>query len=862
MFHIWSAGVLSYPLARNVFTKSWATWAVPLFIIISSVSFAQNTQFEQISLDDQSEELAQLKPVDVRLVIDVSGSMKRNDPNNLRQPAVDLLLQLLPGDAKAGVWTFGQWVNMLVPHREVNDGWKQQAREAAQKINSVGLYTNIGEALEKAAYDSANGTKTHRTSIILLTDGMVDISKDPAENKAEWRRIVDDVLPKLKAAGYTIHTVGLSDNADIDLLNKLALSTDGIAAIAHTADELMKIFLKAFDAAAPAEQVPLSDNSFVVDSSVEEFTALIFRKNAAEKTELIGPDETVYTPDTVSRYINWYRSPKYDLVTIKQPIEGEWQVKADMDPDSRITVVSNLNLRVKPLPLNVFKDDQLDLSYLLQEDGSTIKRADFLSLMDIEAEVLAGNDEFDLKTFWKEQYDTSSPPNDGIFKQRMAKFSKDGIYQLTLTVDGKSFVREFSHQFTVREPFGADIRQNFSEGNIEYILTANAYSNDVDFGQTQVVATLYSPDGRKTIKPLKPTGLDSWNTKIIPEQEGKYRAVIKIKGQTNSGSPINVQLEDVEFSYSITQGFVEEEEPFFEPEPEVVATASPLPEEEKKTEASPVATEKDKVDDGVTEEEPVQKDSISPLIMYSVLGIGNLLLFAIGFFAYKKIMGGPKPEDILEEFSESNVEGSDEKEKEAEPEDEADEELEDEEPPMEDLEPMEEEEPPLESLDDGLDDELDEPSEPDEPLDLADEQDDSDIQEEEEASSEIDMDDDMEMPSMDDISEDLPNIDDDINDEEDPIAELSGLDDAAQEDEPGAEDGLDDIDDLDAMSEPPSDQEIEDELAQEDEEEDMVSAMLKAQGLDLAEEELDDAISSLIDDLDRDDIDLDDYKDP
>ena len=35
----------------------------------------------------------------------------------------------------------------------------------------------------------------------------------------------------------------------------------------------------------------------------------------------------------------------------------------------------------------------------------------------------------------------------------------------------------------------------------------------------------------------------------------------------------------------------------------------------------------------------------------------------------------------------------------------------------------------------------------------------------------------------------------------------------------------------------------------DDEDEDMVEAMLKAQGLDLAEDELDDAISSLIDDL-------------
>jgi len=95
-----------------------------------------------------------LLPPDVRLVIDVSGSMKRNDPNNLRQPAVELLVQLLPENSRAGVWTFGKWINMLVPHKPVTPQWRESAQQKSADIRSVGLYTNIGEALEKAAYDS------------------------------------------------------------------------------------------------------------------------------------------------------------------------------------------------------------------------------------------------------------------------------------------------------------------------------------------------------------------------------------------------------------------------------------------------------------------------------------------------------------------------------------------------------------------------------------------------------------------------------------------------------------------------------------------------------------------------------------
>ena len=62
------------------------------------------------------EDSAGNKGADIRLLIDISGSMKKNDPSNLRIPAVNLLTELIPNGDKAGVWTFGQWVNNLIKH--------------------------------------------------------------------------------------------------------------------------------------------------------------------------------------------------------------------------------------------------------------------------------------------------------------------------------------------------------------------------------------------------------------------------------------------------------------------------------------------------------------------------------------------------------------------------------------------------------------------------------------------------------------------------------------------------------------------------------------------------------------------------
>ncbi|MEL0069131.1 MAG: vWA domain-containing protein, partial [Gammaproteobacteria bacterium] len=152
------------------------------------------------------------KPVsDVRVIVDISGSMKKNDPNNLRIPAIQLFSQLLPPDSQSGVWTFGQYVNMLVPLSEVTPEWKAEALRTSKQINSVGLFTNISGAIERASFDWSEADPDTKRSLVLLTDGMVDISKDPAKNAEAREELLNTLLPRLKQAGVTIHTIALSN---------------------------------------------------------------------------------------------------------------------------------------------------------------------------------------------------------------------------------------------------------------------------------------------------------------------------------------------------------------------------------------------------------------------------------------------------------------------------------------------------------------------------------------------------------------------------------------------------------------------------------------------------------------------------
>src|SRR3569833_3341341 len=90
---------------------------------------------------------------DIRVLIDISGSMKHNAPHNLRAPALRLLTGLLPNGVHAGVWTYGQQVNMLVSRGTKNTTKKTHTKQTTTKNKTTKQNTNIEGALRTASGD-------------------------------------------------------------------------------------------------------------------------------------------------------------------------------------------------------------------------------------------------------------------------------------------------------------------------------------------------------------------------------------------------------------------------------------------------------------------------------------------------------------------------------------------------------------------------------------------------------------------------------------------------------------------------------------------------------------------------------------
>ena len=592
---------------------------------------------------------------DVRVLIDVSGSMKQNDPHNLRKPALDLLLQLFPKDAKAGVWTFGESVAVLAPLQDVSESWRGAARKKSSQVTSDQLYTNIPAALDKATADIRQSTPGYRTSVILLTDGMVDISKSETENAAARQRLLGEILPRLKQAGVVVQTIALSKSADRELMERIAADTGGLSATAESAEELNRIFLQALDAAAPAEQVPLAGNKFLVDSSIDELTTLVFNKSA-KPVELISPENKRYSAASHGDDMKWFQGQGFELITVSKPFEGEWQVVAEVDKGSRVTIVSNLSLAATRLSESLFvggPDNEMVAA--LKQQGDVVAQPDFLKLVKFSATLQRREDG---KQWQLDLSAANATPADGYFKAPLPMLSEPGNYEVAVTADGKTFQRSQKQVVTVRDNF--DVRVAATDTIPPgHKVTLFAQNPAVDVAASAVQAHIKTADGESEQTPVAASGDREWLLTLEADKyEGRVEVAFEVAGKYQGGAAFNYRSATVAIDEKGGTQVVAPASKPAESKPAEPKAAEPAKAEEPK--ADEHAKAEPAADEHATEAEPAAEEGWKKWALYGGLAFGNLAIFGLGYLAYRMIMGGGKSK-VLEESDDEDADDAKQK---------------------------------------------------------------------------------------------------------------------------------------------------------------------------------------------------------
>ena len=516
--------------------------------LLFSIALSAGISSSAVAAEDANNPL----PFDVRIIVDISGSMKQTDPNNLRIPALNLLLELMPAGAQAGIWTFGRYVNNLVPVAKVDDEWRAQAKKSTLNITSLGLQTNLSGALNDAAW-GLSADSGFKQSIILLTDGKLDMAEVGVANAEqinaqERKKLMSRVLDKYREAGASVHTLALSDLADKNLLQEIALETDGLYSEAQDAEALMKAFLRAFDRAVPAEQVPMEDNTFVIDGSVNEFTALVFKpKNGAQETALLTPGGERWTELEHPKSVRWHKDVSFDLITIKQPEVGTWIAEADLDPSNRVTILTDLALRVEGIPATIFPGDKLDVQINLINEGDVVTNVEILRLTDMTMKVITASGREGSKVL----SDPESPPVDGIYREGLYRLKEMGQYQVDVVAEGRTFQRKRSFSMSMIQP--VEITHAPDEVKGVYRIEVRGLSDNLDTVRSRVIAKIKSPDDNTIIQSVVfNEQAQAWVSEVEASKgPGQYRVDLNVRGVTQSGKNFKVKPDGIIFTLPI-----------------------------------------------------------------------------------------------------------------------------------------------------------------------------------------------------------------------------------------------------------------------------------------------------------------------
>lgn len=432
-----------------------------------------------------------------------------------------------------------------MPVAGVSGDWRRSAVAAAENIHSRGLFTDIGAALEAATRDWQEPDPNSRRSLILLTDGVVDVSKKPGANARARAAILDQLLPRLKSAGIQLHTIALSANADAELLSRLAETTDGGYAQTESADELQRIFLKMFERAVRRDSLPLENNRFQVDASIDELTLLVFSKAGAPAVQLQPPGAAAFGANEAPPNARWHRESGYDLVTIERPAPGEWEILAEVDPDNRAMIVSDLRLRVSEIPNNLLPGEALPLQIALTENDAVITRPDFLRLLDVGIQQQRGNDAARRWSLADNGLGDDATGGDGVFSMRLGPTLATGANELLIEAKTNTFQRQQRQIVQLAEqPFAVQVAP--PAGGAGHRLTITQQVDWIKPESVRIGARVSRSDGSSAQLTVPADG-GGWALTLLSLGAGLEQTVeLQAAGQTSSGRPFQLDLAPVQ----------------------------------------------------------------------------------------------------------------------------------------------------------------------------------------------------------------------------------------------------------------------------------------------------------------------------
>jgi hypothetical protein len=488
--------------------------------------------------------------IDAVLVIDNSGSMRENDPRDMRISAAKLFTNLGAKGDQIGLVSMGdaQTTQALLSLSTI-DGFSQFAWDRFKTIRTpseLSNWTYMGEALdlsEQVLNSAAN--KNPQRAVLLLTDG---IPTAPDQDKAAQEQKLKAAVAKLKQQGVRIFPIALGSGADVNFLqNELATPTNGLVRTAQSADQLLGVYIEIMTLLQEGRYVDSYDITSDVDTFLAEvnprqqidqinFMFPAINGKAPEIESLLIPDSPLSSIEKLSRFQDpnwsmWLARPEY-----VPRFNGEWRVtlKTDLPKVPMIAVIKS-DLRARMIePIASVPDQDSSVRYypagrpLLIRAGARNQSDSFERRLGLWAQMSAPQEweGFELMD-GGEQHDIA--PEDGQSAGIYDRPMEPGNYELKINLSSSNTHLQLTRRYQVIvEPLPTMQVEVEPDGVLpvgEPVLLRAKWALDgqpAEMIGAEISAAVQRDGKTITTIPLEPVEDGLWEGSYLPAQSGAY----------------------------------------------------------------------------------------------------------------------------------------------------------------------------------------------------------------------------------------------------------------------------------------------------------------------------------------------------
>lgn len=312
-------------------------------------------------------------------------------------------------------------------------------------------------------------------------------------------------------------------------------------------------------AVSSSNQIPLLDNRFRIDYAVEEITLVFFRKKGSPSIVLVKPDGSkIYARTAREQGMQWHDDKTYDLIKMVKPVPGPWQAIGDILPESRIMVLTDIDLKVDPLPKDMMVGESLKVTAKLTNGGKLINAKDFRDILKLNVLLISTQkpeyDNFsssvlDFTTFKDDGRDYDERPRDAIFTGEFRLDFPAGEWMPKYIVETPLYSRELLQDPLVisRTPLSTNLVEAKTADD-KHVLTYTITEGPIDAKTVSMQGRILFPSQEVQSFTIAEMAADKRELLIANAGTGTYRINQTMFGKTKSGREFVISLPEVTFA--------------------------------------------------------------------------------------------------------------------------------------------------------------------------------------------------------------------------------------------------------------------------------------------------------------------------